>query len=149
MKLLTFHVASGILLAKDISDGLEITTLEGKKLKAKVSGGNVTISGASVTTTDIQRLNGVVHIIDKVLIPEGLALAATNIESPDGDGDGGGSSAGAIAGIVIGVFAAVLGAGLFAMMKLRGKKVDRNNQKDFKAEEYQELNAQISQNPHC
>jgi len=148
VKLLTFHVASGIRLAKDISDGLMITTLEGTELKATVSGGSVMINNASVTTADIQKSNGVVHIIDKVLIPDGLdleALAATKPEGePEGDNDGGGSSGGAIAGIVIAVLAVGAVASFFAMKTLRAKQAQKKT-----TEEYQELNAQISQNPHC
>lgn len=70
-KVLTYHVVSGKLLAADLKDGKELTTVEGEKLKVHVHGGKVMIGDAHVTSADIHASNGVIHVIDKVLLPKG------------------------------------------------------------------------------
>jgi uncharacterized surface protein with fasciclin (FAS1) repeats len=69
--ILTYHVVSGAHLAADLKDGAELTTVQGEKLKVTVNGGKVTIGGANVTAADVAASNGVVHLIDKVLLPKG------------------------------------------------------------------------------
>ena len=69
-KILTFHVVSGKTMAADLKDGQELTTVEGGKLKVVVKDGMVTIGNAKVTTADINASNGVIHVIDKVLLPK-------------------------------------------------------------------------------
>lgn len=68
-KILTYHVVSGKTMAADLQDGQELTTAEGSKLHVSVKGGKVTIGGANVTGADIKASNGVIHVIDKVLLP--------------------------------------------------------------------------------
>ena len=68
--ILTYHVVSGAHLAADLKDGAELTTVQGEKLKVTVNGGKVTIGGANVTAADVAASNGVVHLIDKVLLPK-------------------------------------------------------------------------------
>jgi len=69
-KILTYHVVSGKMKAADLKDGQELTTVEGGKLKVTVIDGKVTVGGAKVTTADITASNGVIHVIDKVLLPK-------------------------------------------------------------------------------
>jgi len=69
-KILIYHVVSGKMKAADLKDGQELTTVEGSKLKVMVKDGKVTIGNATVTTTDISASNGVIHVIDKVLLPK-------------------------------------------------------------------------------
>ena len=68
---LTYHVASGSVHAKDITDGQKIKTVEGNYVTARVAGSSIFINSAKVTTADLDASNGVVHIIDAVLIPSG------------------------------------------------------------------------------
>jgi transforming growth factor-beta-induced protein len=68
-RVLTFHVVSGSALSTDLTDGQMLTTLEGGMLTVGVSGSGVTINGANVLTADVEATNGVVHIIDAVLVP--------------------------------------------------------------------------------
>ena len=68
--ILTYHVVSGAHMAADLEDGAELTTVQGEKLKVTVNGGKVTVGGANVTAADVAASNGVVHLIDKVLIPK-------------------------------------------------------------------------------
>ncbi len=69
-KILTYHVVSGKLKAADLKDGEELTTVEGGKLKVTVKEGKVTVGGANVATADIAASNGLIHVIDKVLLPK-------------------------------------------------------------------------------
>ncbi len=68
-KILTYHVVPGALKAADLSDGQELTTVQGQKLKVSVKGGKVMIDGATVTIADVVSSNGVTHVIDGVLMP--------------------------------------------------------------------------------
>ena len=72
---LTYHVVAGDILASALKDQEQLTTIEGKDLHVRVdpSSGSVYINGAKVTTADLSAANGVVHIIDTVLIPAGPA----------------------------------------------------------------------------
>jgi uncharacterized surface protein with fasciclin (FAS1) repeats len=67
--ILTYHVVSGNVKAADLSDGQEVTTLQGGKFKVTIQDGKVYINDAVVTGADIEGVNGVVHIIDGVLLP--------------------------------------------------------------------------------
>lgn len=70
-KVLTHHVVSGKLMAADLKEGKELTTGQGEKLKVHVKVGKVMIGDAHVTSADIHASNGVIHVIDKVLLPKG------------------------------------------------------------------------------
>ncbi len=69
-KILTYHAVSGKTMAADLEDGQELTTVEGSKIKVMMKGGKVMVGGAEVTTADIAASNGVIHVIDKVLLPK-------------------------------------------------------------------------------
>ena len=68
-KILTYHVVSGETIAADLEDGQELTTVEGSTLKVSIKDGKVMVGNAQVTTADISASNGVIHVIDKVLLP--------------------------------------------------------------------------------
>jgi len=68
--ILTFHVVEGKVMAADLSDGQMVTTVNGQKLMVEIDGSNVMIGGAMVSTADVEATNGVVHIIDSVLLPD-------------------------------------------------------------------------------
>ena len=67
--ILTYHVVSGNAMAADLEDGQELTTVQGGKLKVAIKGDKVMIGDAQVTLADVVASNGVVHVIDKVLMP--------------------------------------------------------------------------------
>jgi uncharacterized surface protein with fasciclin (FAS1) repeats len=71
-KVLLYHVVAGKVMAADVTDGLAAKTVEGDSLKFAVKGGKVTVNGANVTTADIVCSNGVIHVIDAVLLPPGM-----------------------------------------------------------------------------
>jgi uncharacterized surface protein with fasciclin (FAS1) repeats len=65
---LTYHVVPGKVMAKDVKPG-EVKTVEGQALMVTVKGGKVMVDEAIVTKTDIVADNGVIHVIDTVIIP--------------------------------------------------------------------------------
>jgi uncharacterized surface protein with fasciclin (FAS1) repeats len=72
--ILTYHVISGSVLSTDLSDGLEVTTVQGGTLTVDITEEGVFFVDANggrsqVTTPDVETSNGVVHIIDAVLLP--------------------------------------------------------------------------------
>ena len=71
MNILTYHVAPGALLLADIAKAASqgITTLAGPAIPVDASGPNVKIGGANVTTADFKASNGIIHVIDAVLVP--------------------------------------------------------------------------------
>ncbi len=72
--ILTYHVVSGRVVAADITrmNGATPATVNGQKLDIKVRGGNVYVNGAQVTTADVSASNGVIHVIDGVLMPKAV-----------------------------------------------------------------------------
>jgi uncharacterized surface protein with fasciclin (FAS1) repeats len=69
--ILTYHVVKGAVPASKVVNlsGKSVKTLNGKSIKVRVSAGKVYVNKAQVTKTDIQASNGVIHVIDRVLIP--------------------------------------------------------------------------------
>ena len=66
--ILTYHVVPAKVMAADVKSG-EAPTVNGKPLAISVSDAGVTVSGAKVIKTDIKTSNGVIHVIDTVMIP--------------------------------------------------------------------------------
>jgi uncharacterized surface protein with fasciclin (FAS1) repeats len=66
---LLYHVAQGKLTAAKVVKRSSVKTLNGQSVRVRVSGGKVTIGGARVTTPDVAASNGVIHVINEVLIP--------------------------------------------------------------------------------
>ena len=66
---LTYHVVPGKVTAADVVKLTSAKTAQGKELKIAVKDGKVTVNGANVVKTDIVCKNGVVHVIDAVLLP--------------------------------------------------------------------------------
>lgn len=67
--ILTYHVVPGKVMSTDLSDGQEAATVQGEKVSVSISDAGVMISGAKVAAADIKASNGVVHVIDKVILP--------------------------------------------------------------------------------
>jgi uncharacterized surface protein with fasciclin (FAS1) repeats len=84
--ILTHHVANGVVYSTDLMDGQSIPTLEGTDVTISINGNVVTVTSADgvvaeVTVTDIIASNGVVHVIDEVLIP--VLSSVDNLTSVD------------------------------------------------------------------
>lgn len=68
-QILLYHVVPGKVMAADVTDGLEADTAQGGKVKFTVKDGAVMINDAKVVSTDIVASNGVIHVIDSVIMP--------------------------------------------------------------------------------
>lgn len=66
---LTYHVVAGKVYSKDLSDGMAAKTVQGAEVKISLKGGKAMVNNATVTTADIEASNGVVHVIDTVILP--------------------------------------------------------------------------------
>lgn len=66
--ILKYHVIKGKVMAADVESG-KVETLEGAEAEVKVTDDGVTYGGANVTQTDVKASNGVIHVIDKVVMP--------------------------------------------------------------------------------
>ena len=67
--ILTYHVVAGKVLSGDLSNNMMATTVQGGDVTIMTEGG-VTVNGANVTTADIETSNGVIHVIDAVILPK-------------------------------------------------------------------------------
>ena len=80
--ILTYHVAGAKMPAADVVKAKSIATVNGQSLTVVVKDGKVTIDGANVVTTDIKGSNGVIHVIDAVVMPKpNLVETAANAKS--------------------------------------------------------------------
>jgi uncharacterized surface protein with fasciclin (FAS1) repeats len=68
--ILTYHVVAGNVLAKDVVKLHSAQTVEGQNIAIKTMNGGVMVDNANVTKTDIVTSNGVIHVIDSVLLPK-------------------------------------------------------------------------------
>ncbi len=68
VQILTYHVVPGKVMSTDLSNEMMAETVEGSEVTIMTEGG-VTVDGASVTTADIEASNGVIHVIDAVIMP--------------------------------------------------------------------------------
>ncbi|WP_321478254.1 fasciclin domain-containing protein [uncultured Paludibaculum sp.] len=69
-KVLTYHVVAGKVMASDVVKLKSAKTVEGASVKIMATGGKVMVNQAMVVTTDIACDNGVIHVIDTVLLPK-------------------------------------------------------------------------------
>jgi uncharacterized surface protein with fasciclin (FAS1) repeats len=68
--ILTYHVVAGNVKAADLKDGQKVKTLQGGELTVSIKEGKVKINGANVTAADLTGSNGVIHVVDGVLLPK-------------------------------------------------------------------------------
>ena len=78
--ILLYHVVSGKVLSKDLTEGMMPKTVNGKTVTITLKDG-AKVNDSKVTTADIEASNGVIHIIDKVLLPAANELPPTGVES--------------------------------------------------------------------
>ena len=75
--ILTYHVFAGAVASTDVTDGMTVAMLNGDNASFTVTADGVMIEGANVTMADVPASNGVIHVIDKVLMPP-----ADTVEEP-------------------------------------------------------------------
>ena len=69
VEILKYHVVPGKVLSSDLSDGMKAKTVEGSDITVHINDSGVKVNDANVAAADIMASNGVVHVIDRVIIP--------------------------------------------------------------------------------
>jgi uncharacterized surface protein with fasciclin (FAS1) repeats len=67
---LTYHVVPGSVSSKEVVKLKSATTVQGQPVKIKAEGGTVQVDGATVVKADVMASNGVIHVIDRVILPQ-------------------------------------------------------------------------------
>ncbi len=67
--ILTYHVVAGKVMSGDLSDGMTATTVNGGDITITLVDGKVMINDAEVVAADVETSNGVIHVINKVILP--------------------------------------------------------------------------------
>lgn len=67
--ILTYHVVAGKVMSSDLSDGMTAKTVNGQEITIHITDGKVMVNGAQVVTADVETDNGVIHVIDQVIMP--------------------------------------------------------------------------------
>ncbi|MEM6522162.1 MAG: fasciclin domain-containing protein [Bacteroidota bacterium] len=70
--ILKYHVVAGKIMSTDLSNGQSAATVQGEKIKVSISSGEVKIDNAKVVAADVKAKNGVVHVIDQVILPPSM-----------------------------------------------------------------------------
>jgi len=84
--ILTYHVADGKVMSTDLSDGMEVPTLQGEMVTITTTDG-VKVNDATVIIPDVATDNGVIHAIDAVIVPPSIDVAAFLKTCPEVDSD--------------------------------------------------------------
>jgi uncharacterized surface protein with fasciclin (FAS1) repeats len=71
VKVLTYHVVSGSVMSNELKTG-NVTTVEGSPVMVNLNGGKVMVNQANVISADLEASNGVIHVIDTVIVPPTL-----------------------------------------------------------------------------
>ncbi len=69
---LTYHVVAGKAMSGDLSDMMVLETVQGEEVTIYITDGNVMVNDANVVQADIETSNGVIHVIDKVILPPSM-----------------------------------------------------------------------------
>jgi uncharacterized surface protein with fasciclin (FAS1) repeats len=67
--ILTYHVVAGKVMSTDLSNGMKAKTVNGGEITITIADGKVKVNGAQVVLADVATSNGVIHVIDGVLLP--------------------------------------------------------------------------------
>lgn len=79
--ILLYHVVAGEVMARDVAGLHQATTLNGQRIRIGTEGGEVMINDATVTKTDIACSNGVIHVIDSVILPADKNIVDTAVSA--------------------------------------------------------------------
>lgn len=67
--ILTYHVVAGKVMSTDLSDGMKAKTVNGEEITIHLNDGKVMVNDAEVVMADVETTNGVIHVINKVIMP--------------------------------------------------------------------------------
>jgi uncharacterized surface protein with fasciclin (FAS1) repeats len=74
-KVLTYHVVSGAVPSTQLKNGQKVPTVEGASISVSIKGGKVKVNNARVTAANIKASNGIIHVIDTVIMPPAAPTA--------------------------------------------------------------------------
>jgi uncharacterized surface protein with fasciclin (FAS1) repeats len=74
-KVLTYHVVSGAVPSSKLKNGQKVATVEGSSISVQIRRGQVKVNNAAVTTANIKATNGIIHVIDRVIMPAAAPAA--------------------------------------------------------------------------
>jgi uncharacterized surface protein with fasciclin (FAS1) repeats len=77
-QVLLYHVVPGKVMAADLSDGMNATTAQGEAVQFTLGDGTAMVNDANIIATDIETSNGVIHVIDTVILPPSITGAAAD-----------------------------------------------------------------------
>ena len=78
VSVLTYHVVPGNVMSGNLKDGMTATTVEGNDVEVAIKYGTVKVDGAKVIMADVEATNGVVHVIDSIILPPSIERALSN-----------------------------------------------------------------------
>ena len=110
-QILLYHVVAGKVMSSDLSDGMTADTVQGSPISIAIADGTVKINDATVVAADIEASNGVIHVIDSVILPPSDEAAASEEAAP-AEAVGNIAEVAAAAGNFNTLLAAVTAAGL-------------------------------------
>lgn len=107
--ILSYHVVDGAVPASAVVEADAVTTLNGAEITVTVEGDTVSLNETvQVTTVDIEACNGVIHVIDAVLVPPGVSVPPVAVEELPSVGSNGALYAAAAGGLLLGGLGLVL-----------------------------------------
>lgn len=109
-QILLYHVVAGKVMSSDLSDGMAADTVQGSPVTFTIADGKAMVNEATIVTADIETSNGVIHVIDAVILPPADEAAAEGAEMAEPAGNIAEVAAGA--GNFTTLLAAVEAAGL-------------------------------------
>lgn len=74
-QVLTYHVVAGQVLSTDLSNGLKAKTVQGESINVRIKGKSVRFNSSNLVAADVKASNGVIHVIDTVMLPPSIAKA--------------------------------------------------------------------------
>jgi len=80
-QILLYHVVSGKVMSTDLSDGMAADTVQGSPITFSIADGKAMVNEATIVTADIETSNGVIHVIDAVILPPAEEAAAESAEA--------------------------------------------------------------------
>ncbi len=87
--ILLYHVVSGKVMSTDLTDGMQAETLQGSPLVFTITSDGAMVNDANIVAADIEVSNGVIHVIDSVLVPPSEAAAIASSDMADSATDAG------------------------------------------------------------
>lgn len=85
--ILLYHVVPGVLFSSDLTDDMEAETAQGGTVTFGVEESGVTVNDASVVVADIEASNGIIHVIDQVILPPAAEDESSQEEMHGGEGE--------------------------------------------------------------